>query len=462
LENNHKIVFDEKIIKKYDKSGPRYTSYPTSIEFNDNFTQRDYRRWSRASNALNRPLSLYFHIPFCDTVCYYCGCNKIATKDRTRSMPYMEALKKEIVMQSMLFNKDKQVEQLHLGGGTPTFLNDGQLEDLITFTNKNFALKNDDSGEYSIEIDPREIGEQTLATLRELGFNRLSLGVQDFNYDVQVAVNRIQPINQTENAIKIGRDLKYHSISIDLIYGLPFQNIKSFSVTLDNIIRLSPDRVSVYNYAHLPKLFKPQRRINAATLPSPGEKLDILKMTIEKLHNAGYVYIGMDHFAKKTDELTIAQQNGTLQRNFQGYSTHANCDMIAMGLSSISNVGNTYSQNVRTEIEYYEKIEEGSLPIFRGIEFTGDDIVRQDIISQLICHLHLNTNIISKIYSINFWEYFKKEEADLLLMQKDGLLELDKNQITINSKGVLLIRNICMVFDAYLRKRQTTNFSKTI
>ncbi len=457
------IQFDEALIKKYDKAGPRYTSYPTAVEFDESFTLDDYKHWCAISNSYYRPLSLYFHIPFCDTVCYYCGCNKIVTKDRSRAAPYLQRLHKEIEMQGALFNKDKEVQQLHWGGGTPTFISHDEMRQLMAKTAEHFNLLDNDRGEYSIELDPREVTAETMDILRDIGFNRVSLGVQDFHPDVQKAVNRIQSTEQTLSVIDQARKLKFNSISIDLIYGLPHQTLKTFDQTLDKIIQLSPDRISVYNYAHMPHLFKPQRRINQEDLPSPQEKLDIFKNTIDKLTSQGYVYIGMDHFAKYDDELAVAQRSGDLQRNFQGYSTHANTDMVSMGVTAISQIGHSFSQNVKTEQEYFDRIDKGQFPMLRGLELKGDDIVRQEVISELICHFELNTQIISRIYGINFWEYFKDEKADLEVMQNDGLLSFDENSIHVSPKGKLLIRNICMVFDYYLRQKQhNQRFSKTI
>ncbi len=457
------IQFDEALIKKYDKAGPRYTSYPTAVEFDEKFTLDDYKHWCAISNSYYRPLSLYFHIPFCDTVCYYCGCNKIVTKDRSRAAPYLQRLHKEIEMQGALFNKDKEVQQLHWGGGTPTFISHDEMRQLMAKTAEHFNLLDNDRGEYSIELDPREVNPETMEVLRDIGFNRVSLGVQDFHPDVQKAVNRIQSTEQTLSVIDQARKLKFNSISIDLIYGLPHQTLNTFDNTLDKIIQLSPDRISVYNYAHMPHLFKPQRRINQEDLPSLQEKLDIFKNTIDKLTSHGYVYIGMDHFAKYDDELAVAQRSGDLQRNFQGYSTHANTDMVSMGVTAISQIGHSFSQNVKTEQEYFDRIDNGQFPMLRGLELKGDDIVRQEVISELICHFELNTQIISRIYGINFWEYFKEEKADLEAMQHDGLLSFDENSIHVSPKGKLLIRNICMVFDYYLRQKQhNQRFSKTI
>lgn len=462
------VIFDENLIRAYDKSGPRYTSYPTAVQFHEGFQTEDYKVWADKTNLLSRqeekptPLSLYFHIPFCDTVCFYCGCNKVATKDRSRAAPYLERVYKEIAMQSQLFDDNRMVDQLHWGGGTPTFISHDEMKQLMQVTAKHFPMRSDDSGEYSIEIDPREVQEDTLALLRELGFNRLSLGVQDFDPKVQKAVNRIQSEEKTFWVLNAARELGYKSISIDLIYGLPFQSVESFSETIDKVMAESPDRLSVFNYAHLPAMFKPQRRINETDLPLPTVKLEILRTTMEKLKQNGYVFIGMDHFAKPDDELALAQQNGTLYRNFQGYSTHADCDLVAMGITSIGKVGETYSQNVKTLEQYYEIVDSGKLPIFRGIELNGDDLLRREVITQLICHFRLDFSAIEKKFNIYFSDYFELELKELEAMDSDGLLQLSDNSIQVLPVGRLLIRNVCMVFDRYLRASKERKFSKVI
>lgn len=461
-------MFNEDLIRRYDKSGPRYTSYPTAIQFHENFTESDYCNAAEQTNTLSRqessprPLSLYFHIPFCNTVCFYCGCNKVVTKDRTRALPYLERLHKEIALQAELFDQNRMVEQLHWGGGTPTFISHEEMRELMRVTRQHFTLADDDRGEYSIEIDPREVTRETIALLREIGFNRLSLGVQDFDPQVQKAVNRIQPEALTLAALNAAREEGFKSISIDLIYGLPFQSAASFQSTIDKILTASPDRLSVFNYAHLPEMFKPQRRINAEDLPSAAEKLEILRNTIQQLTEGGYVYIGMDHFAKPDDELAIAQRNGSLYRNFQGYSTHADCDLIAMGITSISKVGNTYSQNVKTLDEYYNRVDAGQIPVFRGIELNADDILRREIITQLICHYHLDIPGIEAQFNINFSEYFAAELNALQAMKNDKLIEMTPVSIRVLPSGWLLIRNICMVFDRYLQTASQQRYSKVI
>ncbi|MFW2439156.1 MAG: oxygen-independent coproporphyrinogen III oxidase [Arenicellales bacterium] len=459
-----KIEFKPDLIKRYDKAGPRYTSYPTANLFNDSFSADDYRAAADRSNkeAKPKPLSLYFHIPFCDTVCFYCACNKIVTKRRDRATPYLDHLYREIEMQGALYDRSRPVDQLHWGGGTPTFLSHDQMRRLMEKTGQHFSLMADDKGEYSIEIDPREITADGVHFLRDIGFNRLSLGVQDFDAKVQKAVNRIQSEEITFAAINAAREAKFKSVSVDLIYGLPFQTVESFLATLDKIMQVDPDRLSVFNYAHLPTLFMPQRRINEDDLPSAAEKLEILQSVIQYLTEKGYVYVGMDHFAKPDDELVIAQDKGRLYRNFQGYSTHADCDMVAMGVTAISQVNNIYSQNVRDEESYYQMIDENKLPLMRGLILTDDDLLRRDLISQLICNFRLEMEKFGKKYNINFADYFSNELSRLEVMQDDELLQINDSSITVLPAGRLLIRNICMTFDAHLKDNQEKRFSKVI
>jgi len=461
------IIFDPAMLQRYDKAGPRYTSYPTAVQFTESFGVEQYKQAVEVSNQLHRhthgrPLSLYFHIPFCSKVCFFCGCSKVVTKFRDRAAPYLEQLHKEISLHAELFDHDRMVDQLHWGGGTPTFISHDEMQQLMTTTRRHFNLHDDDSGEYSIEIDPREITNDTLTLLRQLGFNRISLGVQDFNAQVQQAVNRIQPEELTVRTINDARALGYKSINIDLIYGLPLQSVLSFNQTLDKIIELDPDRLSIFNYAHLPEMFKPQRRINAQDLPSAQQKLEILGQAIDKLTTAGYVYIGMDHFAKPDDELAIAQQNGNLYRNFQGYSTHADCDLIALGITAIGKIGNTYHQNVKTLEQYADSLNSGRLPVFRGFSLSHDDLLRQKVISELICHFTLNFGEIERQFDIDFNGYFSRELAELHHMQQDNLLTVDDRAITVNPAGRLLIRNICMVFDNYLHQPSPHGYSKVI
>ncbi|MCU7839847.1 MAG: oxygen-independent coproporphyrinogen III oxidase [Candidatus Thiodiazotropha sp. (ex Troendleina suluensis)] len=460
---DHSTQFDLALIAKYDQSGPRYTSYPTAVEFHDGFDEAEYRRVATQSNETGQPLSLYFHIPFCDTVCFYCACNKVATKDRSMAAGYLARVYKELRMQSELFDSSRVVTQLHWGGGTPTFISHDEMRELVSQTRKMFTLLDDDSGEYSIEIDPREAKGDTIKLLRELGFNRMSLGVQDFEAKVQKAVNRIQSKDETLTVLQSARDEGFRSISIDLIYGLPFQSMKSFSNTLDQILEVDPDRLSVFNYAHLPERFKPQRRINEEELPQPQEKLDILQMTIEKLSAAGYVYVGMDHFAKPNDELVLAQENGTLYRNFQGYSTHADCDLIGLGATSIGMVGPSYAQNMHSLDEYYQRIDSGRLAVFRGVELTRDDLIRRDVITRLICNFSLAIPDVEKSWGVVFQDYFSVELQRLYEMASDGLISISDSEIKVLPRGRLLIRNICMQFDAYLNSKASQgSFSKVI
>jgi oxygen-independent coproporphyrinogen-3 oxidase len=455
------LHFDLPLINRYDKAGPRYTSYPTALELHDGFSELDYREHIEKSNAAGGPLSLYVHIPFCDTVCFYCACNKIVTKNRAHAQPYVDNLCQEIAMQGALFDKTRMVNQLHWGGGTPTFLSYEQMQQVMNATREHFSLKDDDSGEYSIEVDPRETNLHTIQQLRSLGFNRISLGVQDFDPDVQKAVNRIQSEAQTFAVLKAAREQGFRSTNIDLIYGLPLQTVDSFNKTLDKVLQVSPDRFSVFNYAHIPSRFKTQRQINDADLPSPEVKLAILQSVGQKLAEAGYVYIGMDHFAKPDDELAVAQRNGLLHRNFQGYSTHSDCDLIGLGITSIGMVGDAYSQNVK-DLESYDKlIKQGKLAVFKGVGLCEDDKIRRAVIMQLICHFDLHFAAIEQTQAINFSDYFADELNALKPMQADGLLTVDAKGIKVLPAGRLLIRNICMVFDRYLAQKQQ-QFSRVI
>ena len=456
------LVFDLDLIKRYDKAGPRYTSYPTALELHDGFTEAHYREEIFKSNALGGPLSLYFHIPFCDTVCFYCACNKIVTKNRQHAEPYLANLLKEIALQGSLFDSNRVVNQLHWGGGTPTFLNAQQMQQLMDATRQHFSLKEDDTGEYSIEIDPRETNSETIKHLRSLGFNRISLGVQDFDPAVQKAVNRLQTEAQTFGVLEQARAEGFRSTNIDLIYGLPLQTVKSFSKTLDKVLQVSPDRFSIFNYAHMPTRFKTQRQINDADMPNAKVKLDILQMVGQTLLAAGYVYIGMDHFAKPDDELAIAQREGKLYRNFQGYSTHSDCDLIGFGITSIGRVGDVYSQNVKDLESYDQLLSQDKLPVFKGVTLDEDDKCRAEIITQLICNFQLTFSQIERVYAISFNEYFRAEIEALKPMEEDGLLNLTEEGIEVLSAGRFLIRNICMVFDKYLAQKHQQQFSKVI
>ncbi|MHB1238363.1 MAG: oxygen-independent coproporphyrinogen III oxidase [Gallionella sp.] len=442
------------LIRRLDKNGPRYTSYPTADRFAEAFNAGSYSLWvaKREIGSIARPLSLYIHIPFCNTLCFYCACNKVITKDRSKSAEYVRYLIKEMAMQALLLGPDQVVEQLHFGGGTPTFLGDDEIRQVMTAIRQHFRLVED--GEYSIEIDPRKVSEETIALLGGVGFNRISIGVQDFDDQVQRAVNRIQSEEETRQVIDAARAHGFKSVSIDLIYGLPRQTLAGFGVTLDKVISANPDRLSIYNYAHMPTIFKPQRRIHEEDLPAPQIKLDILDMAVNKLTHAGYVYIGMDHFAKPEDELAVAQRQGRLHRNFQGYSTHSDCDLVALGLSAIGKIGPTYSQNYRELEDYYAALDRDVLPIMRGMELDADDLVRRSIIQALMCHFELVKESFNSTFRIKFDDYFSAELEELREYEREGLLEISSSQIKVTPKGRMLIRNICMVFDKYLRTRQ--------
>ena len=451
-------LFDIDLINKYNRSGPRYTSYPTANNFSE-LSLEDYKRQSVLSNQRKTSISLYCHIPFCNTVCYYCGCNKVVTKDKSRAEPYIEALFKEIDMQSSLFDKDRLVEQMHFGGGTPTFLSGEQIIRLSNKLQQSFNFSTD--GEYSIEIDPRGIDESLIESLAIAKFNRISLGVQDFDQEVQNAVNRVQSFEQTKAVIGMSRENGFKSISIDLIYGLPRQSKDTFKVTLESVKELLPDRISLFNYAHLPQLFKPQRRIDIEELPSPSEKLDIFHYSLEYLIEIGYTYIGMDHFALPEDPLAIAQSKGNLYRNFQGYSTHSECDIVGLGLSSIGQVADSFSQNEKSLDKYYKVLESGQLPIVKGLIINQDDKIRRELIMELICHFEVNISSLEKRYSIKFANYFASSLEKLSEMQNDGLIEMKNDSLKVLDKGRILVRNICMIFDNYLESSDA-KFSKTI
>jgi len=454
------LEVDLDLIRRLDKNGPRYTSYPTADRFAKTFTVASYQNWV-AKRDTTRPLSLYVHIPFCNTLCFYCACNKIITKDRSKSAKYIQYLVKELEMQAALIPGERRLEQLHWGGGTPTFLSDEEMRTLMAAINKKFPLVKD--GEYSIEIDPRKVSDETIALLGELGFNRISIGVQDFDAEVQKAVNRIQSEEETLRVIRAARANGFKSVSLDLIYGLPKQTLESFKTTLHKVIAANPDRLSIYNYAHMPTLFMPQRRIHEEDLPVPQTKLDILKLAVSMLTEAGYVYIGMDHFSKPDDELAIAQRQGRLHRNFQGYSTHADCDLVAVGISSIGKIGPTYSQNFREDEEYYAALDRNELPIMRGMELDADDLVRREIIQALMCHFAVDKEKFDAEFQIDFDSYFAAELAELAEYQREGLLILSPQKVVVTPKGRMLIRNICMAFDKYLRtKQEHARYSKVI
>ena len=463
IKASSELEVDLELIRRLDKNGPRYTSYPTADRFVEAFNAESYRSWmsKREIGGINRPLSLYVHIPFCNTLCFYCACNKEITKDRSRAVDYVRYMIKELGMQAALLGEGLRIEQLHWGGGTPTFLSDDLMRELMGATKKHFKLV--ENGEYSIEIDPRKVSDQTIILLGELGFNRISIGVQDFDPLVQRAVNRIQSEAETLQVIRAARANGFKSVSLDLIYGLPKQTLAGFKATLEKVIAANPDRLSIYNYAHMPTIFKPQRRIHEEDLPAPQVKLDILSLAVKTLTDAGYVYIGMDHFAKPDDELAVAQRQGRLHRNFQGYSTHSDCDLVAIGVSSIGKIGPTYSQNFRELEDYYDALDRDELPIMRGMELNSDDLVRRAIIQALMCHFELSKESFNIAYLINFDSYFATELGELKEYEREGLLKLSPEWISVTPKGRMLIRNICMVFDKYLRTRQEhARYSKVI
>lgn len=459
-----KITFNRSLIEKYDRPGPRYTSYPTAPQFHQAFAMDDYRTAAKASNADPAPksLSVYIHIPFCKSLCYYCACNKIITHKTERAVEYLEYLKREIAMQAALFDKSRKLTQLHLGGGTPTYLTSEQLADLMSTLREAFNLDDSDNHEFSLEVDPRTVSPQQIHQLRELGFNRLSFGVQDFDEAVQAAVNRLQSEQQTRDLVVAAREAGYKSVSVDLIYGLPLQTVQSFDVTLSKIIDMRPDRIAAYSYAHLPDLVRAQRLIRPQDMPPPERKLELLELTIARLTAAGYIYIGMDHFALPTDELAIAREEGTLQRNFQGYSTHADCDLIGIGVSSIGKVHNTYSQSVKELSQYYARIDEGMLPIQRGYNLSEDDCLRREVILDLMCQGRIDFSKFEEHYGIDFVAYFADALDQLAEPVADGLVTFDDHELVLQPEGQLMLRNVAMAFDAYLGAEQKGNFSRTV
>jgi len=457
------LVIDPVLIRKHDVGGPRYTSYPTADRFVEAFGEVELKQWLAKRNigGISLPLSVYVHLPFCDTLCYYCGCNKVITRDRGKSAKYIKYLEKELALLGPLLGGDRQVSQMHWGGGTPTFLAREEMAGLTALLKKTFSVRSD--CECSVEVDPRRCAPGTLAFLGELGFNRVSIGVQDFDPAVQKAVHRIQSEEETRRVIEEARASGFRSVNVDLIYGLPKQTLDSFDRTLDRVIGLGPDRIALYSYAHLPRLFPPQRRIAEADLPAPESKLQILTLAIGRLTRAGYAYIGMDHFAKSEDGLAIAQAQGRLQRNFQGYSTHADSDMIGLGVSAIGRIGPTYYQNRKDLEEYYAALDAGRMPVARGLELSQDDLVRRAIIQALACHFRVSIESIEIAYLVDFERSFAEELRDLKALARDGLVEVDPEWIVVTPKGRLLVRLVCMVFDRYLRQRQArAAYSKVI
>ncbi|WP_449429471.1 oxygen-independent coproporphyrinogen III oxidase [Rhodanobacter umsongensis] len=444
--------FDPALIARYDVAGPRYTSYPTAPQFHAGFDEVALRHAIRTSNEepIPRPLSLYVHVPFCMSPCFYCGCNRVITRDTSQADRYLERLYREIELVAPLFDRDRSVRQLHFGGGTPNFLDIAQMRELMESLARHFSFSPLAGREYGIELDPRFADGDYVRQLGELGFNRLSVGIQDFDPAVQQAVNRIQSFEQTHAAIDAACEAGFRSVSVDLIYGLPRQSLDGFGRTLGQVVALDPDRVAVYGYAHLPELFKPQQQIDAAELPDAATRLALFGRALERLSAAGYVHIGMDHFAKSSDELVQAQRAGTLQRNFQGYSTHGDCDIVGLGVSAIGRIGDSYSQSARDLIGYYAALDAGRLPVVRGLELDEDDVIRRELINELMCHGVVDKAAFGARHRLRFDEYFAAERQRLLPLIADGLLLEDARALHVTSPGRLLLRIIAMCFDAYL------------
>lgn len=452
--------FNIPLLLKYDRPGPRYTSYPTVPNFTKNFTIDDFKSALKKSNDEKKNLSLYFHIPFCSAGCWFCGCNVYHTKNKELADEYITFLEGEIKSVKELISGKRPVEQMHWGGGTPSFLKNDQIEKLYKIISDNFTFTED--AEIGIEIDPRSVSKDSIFLMRKLGFNRISMGIQDFDERVQKAIHRIQPFELTKEVILWAKEAEFESINIDLVYGLPFQNSQNFQKTLDKVIELDPNRVAFFNFAYLPEKIKIQRAIKRETLPPKEEKLKIFERAIKTFTSAGYVFIGMDHFAKPEDELYKALQNRTLYRNFQGYNTHSGCDLIAFGASSISQVSNSYSQNEKEVFSYQEKIKNFGFATSLGIWLSEEDILRRDLITRFMCHFLIVKKEFEEKYRINFDEHFKKELKDLKGFEEDGLVEIRKDEIEVKPMGRLVIRNICMVFDQYLKDSQGKIFSSTI
>ncbi|QFH69228.1 oxygen-independent coproporphyrinogen III oxidase [Enterobacter sp. E76] len=452
------IDWDLALIQKYNYSGPRYTSYPTALEFSDQYGESQFHQ--AVARYPDRPLSLYVHIPFCHKLCYFCGCNKIVTRQQHKADQYLDALEQEIIHRAPLF-AGRTVKQLHWGGGTPTYLNKAQISRLMNLLRGAFNFSHE--MEISIEVDPREIELDVLDHLRAEGFNRLSMGVQDFNKEVQRLVNREQDEAFIFALLNHAREIGFTSTNIDLIYGLPKQTPESFAYTLQRVAELNPDRLSVFNYAHLPTLFAAQRKIKEADLPTAQQKLDILQQTIGSLMQTGYQFIGMDHFARPDDELAIAQREGVLHRNFQGYTTQGDTDLLGLGVSAISMIGDSYAQNYKELKQYYQYVDERGDALWRGLALTHDDCIRRDVIKALICNFRLDFSAVEQQWQLDFADYFAEDLKLLAPLAKDGLVDIDEKGIQVTPKGRLLIRNICMCFDVYLRqKARMQQFSRVI
>lgn len=439
-------------LARYDVPSPRYTSYPTALQFRDDFTADDYKTWWPNAATDISPLSLYVHIPFCRDICYYCGCNKIVTRRPEDARRYLNYLKKEITLQAEVVGSKRPVVQMHFGGGTPTYLNGAELTELVYALASHFNLINDDEREYSIEIDPRTVDREQLALLKGLNFNRISFGVQDFNTDVQRAINRIQPLEMVTDLTESARAFGFDSINFDLIYGLPLQNLASFSDTIEKVIALRPHRIALYNYAHLPERFSSQRALDRLPRPSAIEKLELLERASTMLGDAGYLHIGMDHFVLPNDSLALAQKKHVLERNFQGYSTSHAQDLVGLGLSSIGSTTHGYAQNAKELDSYYQLLDAGRLPIVKGLLMNDDDRVRKFVIMQIICNLTLDFELLRQRFGIDFFEYFAAEQETLQRMCSDGLIMLDQYELTVTKNGRPLLRNICMAFDRYIQQ----------
>jgi oxygen-independent coproporphyrinogen III oxidase len=456
------LVIDPVLIRKYDVSGPRYTSYPTADRFVEAFGEPQLEQWLGRRNigGFSQPLSLYVHLPFCDTLCYYCGCNKVVTRDHGRSAKYIKYLAKELALLAPLVGSRSPIVELHWGGGTPNFLSRDEMTQLVGSIDESFARS--EKTECAIEVDPRSAEPGRMAFLAALGFTGLSIGVQDFDPTVQKAVHRIQSVETTRRVMDEARAHGFKSVNLDLIYGLPRQSLDSFNRTLEEVLALAPDRIALYNYAHLPSLFKPQRRIVEAELPSPELKLELMTLAIGRLTRAGYLYIGMDHFARPDDELAVAQKLGKLSRSFQGYSTHSG-DLIGLGLSSIGQVGPTYYQNLKELDRYYAALDAARLPVLRGNELTPDDLARRAVIQALMCHFRVSIESIELSYLVDFKQHFATELHMLKKLADDGLVEMQPEWIVVTPKGRLLVRAIAMLFDRYLREaRERASYSKVI
>jgi oxygen-independent coproporphyrinogen-3 oxidase len=445
-------LFSPQLLRRYDRPGPRYTSYPTAPQFSDDFGETALREAAVASNGdpIPRRLSLYVHVPFCQSPCFYCGCNRIITRDTGRAAPYLDRLTREIALTAPLFDRDREVIQTHFGGGTPNVLSPAQLGDVLDSLRRNFHFSRSADRDISIELDPRFVNPQEIAALAELGFNRASFGVQDFDPAVQAAVNRIQPVADTASVIEACRATGFRSVNVDLIYGLPLQTREGFGRTLDTVVAMRPDRLAVYSYAHLPTLFRPQRQIDSSQLPDAETKLGLLQLAIERLTDAGYVYIGMDHFALPDDDLAQAQARGGLHRNFMGYTTHADSDLVGLGVSAISHIGDSYSQNHRNILGWEAALDAGRLPVFRGMRLSGDDQLRADLIQQLMCQGEIPVGALERRYAIAFDQYFADAIMRLEPLMADGLLKRQSGRYAVTEQGRLLLRNIAMCFDAYL------------